>query len=121
MVEATSTLDPRHIPVLELSQDEIAEARQAIAAGTLPANFLELHEEAKARNVFGHDAQRDRHGNYIEQGIGAKGHETANHFTALKKAEAMGQELPGTYDKAVAEIWKRDPDRARKLRLPASR
>jgi hypothetical protein len=69
--------------------------------------------------VFGVDAQKDRHGNFIEQGLGAKGRETANHFNALKKAEAMGVELPGTYDRAIADIWKRNPDHAKKIGLPA--
>jgi hypothetical protein len=49
--------------------------------------------------------------------IGAKGHETANHFAALKKAEREGYESPGTYDAAVAEIWQRDPERAGKIGL----
>lgn len=53
-----------------------------------------------------------------EDGKGAKGNETANHFAALKRAEIAGHEFPGTYDAAVAEIWKRDPQRAEKIGLP---
>ena len=63
--------------------------------------------------VYGFDARQDRHGNWIEQGIGSKGHETINHFAALRKFE--GEE---SYRRAVAEIWKRDPSHAQKLGLP---
>jgi hypothetical protein len=113
----TSTIDPLSVPVLNLTGDEMDEIRNQIAAGLLPQDYLERHREAVARNVFGFDHKKDRHGNPIEQGIGAKGRENLNHFRALQKAEAMGMELPGTYDRAVAEIWKRDPDRARKIEL----
>jgi hypothetical protein len=51
-------------------------------------------------------------------GIGAKGHETANHFAALKKAESEGYEAPGTHTAAVAELWQRDPQRAERIGLP---
>jgi hypothetical protein len=44
---------------------------------------------------------------------------TANEArAALRKAEASGVELPGSYDKALADIWKRDPKRAAALHLP---
>jgi hypothetical protein len=115
----TTVIDPVRVPVINLSGDELEQIRADIAAGALPPDYLERYREAVARNVFGQDAVKDRHGNYIEQGLGAKGRETANHFNALKKAEAMGVELPGAYDKAVADIWKRDPERARKIGLPA--
>jgi hypothetical protein len=119
MVE--TVIDPFRPPVLNLTGEEIADIRVQIEAGLLPADFLARHREAVARNVFGFDAKQDRHGNWIEQGLGAKGHETANHFAALKKAESSGLELPGAYDRAVAEIWKRDPDRAKKIGLPAGK
>jgi hypothetical protein len=66
--------------------------------------------------VWGHDAKKDRHGNYIQQGSGAPGNESANHFFAIRKYE--GEEA---YRRAVAEIWKRDPERAKKLNLPQPR
>ena len=53
-----------------------------------------------------------------EQGHGAKGHETANHFAALRKREEQGLESSGSYDAAVAELWQRDPSRAERLGLP---
>jgi hypothetical protein len=109
--------DPIRVPTINLTGDELDAIKVEIAGGLLPPNYLELHKAAVAKNVFGHDAVKDRHGNYLEQGVGAKGHESANHFAALKKAEAMGIELPGTYDKAIAEIWKRDPERPPEARL----
>jgi hypothetical protein len=49
--------------------------------------------------------------------IGAKGHETRNHFEALARHEREGREPPGTYDAAVAELWERDPKRAMAIGL----
>ena len=92
------------------------------AMGLLPPGYYRSYLDAMARNVFGNDTVKNRDGSYQEQGIGAKGHETLNHYTSLKKAESMGLELPGTYDKAVAELWKRDPARAKAIGLmPPSR
>lgn len=50
--------------------------------------------------------------------IGDKGNETKQHFDALKHAERKGHEAPGTHEKAVAELWKRDPKRAAAIGLP---
>jgi len=96
--------------------EELDLMRAEIAAGKLPPDALERHFEAEARNVFGHDAKQDRKGNFIEQGIGAPGHETANHFVSILRYE--GKEA---YDKAVAELWKRNPKHAEALRLPKPR
>jgi hypothetical protein len=57
--------------------------------------------------------EKDRDGNYIQQGRGARGHETASHFASLRRWEGQA-----AYEKAVREIYGRDPDRARKLGLP---
>ena len=38
-------------------------------------------------NVFGAGFKRDRNGRPVEQGIGAPGNESVNHFLALEKAE----------------------------------
>jgi hypothetical protein len=67
-------------------------------------------------SVYGADAKKDRHGNFIPQGLGSPGHETINHFTSLRKYE--GEE---SYRRAVAEIWRRDPDHAKRLGLPQPR
>jgi hypothetical protein len=47
------------------------------------------HLIAEERAVFGADVKHDKHGNPIEQGIGARGHETANHFRALATDEGV--------------------------------
>jgi hypothetical protein len=118
MVQATSVIDPFKPSVLTLTGEEIEEIKRNIAAGTLPADYLQRCDEARALNVFGQDAKRDRNGKFLEQGIGAPGHETANHFAALKANEARGQELPGAYDKAVAAFWKSNPEAAQRFGLP---
>ena|ERR1700761_1302780 len=121
MVEMTSLIDPNKISVLNPTMDEREEIDRQIAAGDLPRNYWDLRKEATARFVFGHDAKKDSKGNFVEQGLGAPGNESANHFQALRKAEQMGLEPPGAYDKAVAACWKRTPDLARKLGLPGGK
>ncbi len=64
-------------------------------------------------SVYGVDAKRDSKGNFIPQGIGSPGHESGNHFAAILKYQGRD-----AYNAAVREIFKRDPDRARKLGLP---
>lgn len=73
----------------------------------------ELSLEAVDRAVYGFDAKKDRRGNFIPQGIGSPGHESGNHFASILRWQGKP-----AYDEAVAEIWKRDPQRAEKLRLP---
>jgi hypothetical protein len=83
-----------------------------------PENLTDeqIHERALLavdHAVYGWDAKRDKHGNWIEQGIGAKGRESGNHFAAIKRWQ--GEEA---YQTAVREIWRRDPVHAKKLGLP---
>jgi hypothetical protein len=92
----------RHIAWLRHTQPELPDEE-------MDRQALQKVDES----VYGVDAKRDRHGNFILQGIGSPGHETINHFTSLRKYE--GEE---SYRRAVAEIWKRDPDHAKKLGLP---
>jgi hypothetical protein len=75
--------------------------------------LIAIVREASARNVYGHDAKKDRNGEWIEQGVGSRGRESINHFNAIRRYE--GKEA---YDDAVREMWKRDPDRAKKIGLP---
>jgi len=63
--------------------------------------------------VFGHDAKKDKKGNYIPQGIGSPGRETSNHFAAIRRYE--GKEA---WEAAVREIQKRDPKKHAELNLP---
>jgi hypothetical protein len=108
-------IDPIRIPTITLSNEEIDEIKEGIKAGQLPADFLERHYDAVDANVFGIDAPKDRHGKRQEQGRGSRGHETLNHFLALRRAEAAGLELPGAYDRAIAAMWKDNPRRAEGL------
>jgi len=73
-------------------------------------------EKADRDNVYGINHKTDRHGNAIEQGIGSKGHENINHFNSILRYQ--GKEA---YDRAVREIVKRDPERAKKLGLELPR
>lgn len=65
--------------------------------------------------VFGHD-HKVVNGVPQEQGHGAKGPETLNHFNSIRRYESEE-----AYWAAVAEIHKRDPERAKKLGLPSPR
>lgn len=77
-----------------------------------PAELKEYHEQQRLI-VYGHDSHKDRHGTPLEQGLGAPGRETANHFQSILKYEG-----PTAYQAAISEIWKRDPKHAAKLGLP---
>lgn len=83
MVE--TVIDPIRMPTVTLSQSEMAEIEELMAAGQLPPDFLERYHVAVENNVFGHDHKKDRHGNPIEQGIGAPGNQTRNSINAFKK------------------------------------
>ncbi len=63
----------------------------------------EVVPELLKRNVFGEDYATDRQGNPVEQGFGAPGRHTPNHWAALRKAEQMGMEAPGTTERLMRE------------------
>ena len=107
--------------VVTLTGEELAEMETLIAAGKLPPTAIKDYEEDVARKVFGHDAKKDAKGDYIEQGLGSKGHETANHFATILRHEQLGLEPSGAHQAELMEIWKRDPKRAEALRLPRPR
>jgi len=107
--------------VVTLTQEELDEMTALVAKGELPPSAIKDYEEDVARNVFGLDAKKDARGNFIEQGLGSKGHETANHFATILRHEQLGLEAPGSHQAALMEIWKRDPKRAEALRLPRPR
>lgn len=98
---------------VHLTEGEINELQALIDQGELPKTAIKDHFEAEARNVYGFDAKRDRKGNWIEQGIGSKGRETANHFSSIRRYQ--GKEV---WEECVREIWKRDPKRAKAIGLP---
>jgi hypothetical protein len=53
----------------------------------MSAEERKAHFEAEARNIFGHDFKRDRHGKPIEQGLGSPQQPTRQHINALRAAE----------------------------------
>jgi hypothetical protein len=77
------------------------------------AELDRLALEAVEDGVWGHDAPRNRDGTRQQQGVGSPGHETANHFQAIRRY--CGEEA---WKEAVREIQKRDPERHAKLGLP---
>lgn len=70
------------------------------------------HLAAEEVTTFGTGFKRDRDGAPIEQGIGSPGRETKNHLQSIRRYE--GEEA---YAKVVADIKRRDPERAKKLGL----
>jgi hypothetical protein len=70
------------------------------------------------RRYPGHDHKVDKAGNPIQQGIGSENNPSVNHLSSLKKRESLGQERPGTYEKALADTWARHPDWCAKANLP---
>ena len=92
--------------------EELDEMLQQINEGKLPKDAVKKYLAAEQATVFGVDHKVVK-GVPQEQGIGAPGHETINHFNSLRKYE--GEDA---YQAAVADLWKRDPKHAKKLGLP---
>jgi hypothetical protein len=57
-------------------------------------------------------------GQPIQTGLGSDITPSINHFMSLKKAELRGQERPGSYERALAAIWKSNPSWCQKANLP---
>jgi hypothetical protein len=55
----------------------------------MPPEQRAIYDEEQRKIVSGHDYKKDANGNPVEQGIGAPGHETVNHYAALAKAEGQ--------------------------------
>lgn len=73
------------------------------------------HLAAEEKIVFGHDIEKKK-GHPVEKGVGSAGRENGNHFNGIRKYE--GEEA---YQGALEEIWRRDPDHAKKLGLQKPR
>jgi hypothetical protein len=71
-----------------------------------------IGKRADALNCFGFDAKQVN-GVWQEQGIGSPGHESTNHFQSIRRYEGQA-----AFDRAVREIYRRDPKRAAALGLP---
>jgi hypothetical protein len=94
--------------------EEIGRGKSAVYDAAREAGAsVEQALEVEARNVYGENAKQDRNGNWIEQGIGSKGNESIGHYQSIRKFEG---EI--SYQRALKEIWSRDPNHARKLGLP---
>lgn len=92
---------------------EIAAMQDLIDRGELPRDAIKKHFDDEDAAVYGFDAKKDRKGKRQQQGIGAPGHETGNHFAAIRRYE--GEEA---YREAVMDLWKRNPKGAERLGLP---
>jgi hypothetical protein len=92
-------------------RDAVNKAR--IAADVSDADLDRLGLAANETAVWGFDYKTDRQGRPIQQGVGSPGHETGNHFAAIRRWEGQA-----AWEAAVREIWARDPKRAEALRLP---
>jgi DNA repair protein RadD len=81
--------------VLARPTKQIGLFRQMAGRGLRPApdeltpDEQKAHRAAEELNVFGVGFRRDKGGRPIEQGIGAPGNESENHFLALAKAETQ--------------------------------
>ncbi len=80
------------------------------------AHLLDEEKTVFGRTVTNAPANKKIKGVPQEVGIGAPGNETFNHFRSILKNE--GDEA---YQDALAEIWKRDPDHAKKIGIPKPR
>lgn len=75
--------------------------------------FVEEEMTVFGRTKAGEPAFKKVKGQPVEMGIGSPGRETNNHFAGILKYEG-----PEAHQEALAEIWKRAPDHAKKLNLP---
>jgi hypothetical protein len=79
----------------------------------------EIADEANRVATFGVGYLVDKKtGQPIQTGVGSANTPSINHFASLKKAELRGQERPGSYEKALADIWKKNPDWCQRANLP---
>lgn len=73
---------------------------------------LKAHAKAEEATVFGAGHRKTVKGKPLEQGIGAPGHETQNHWDAMRLREQAGKEPPGTTDRLMAEAAARKKTKA---------
>lgn len=70
--------------MVTLTPMELQEIQQRIDQGELPKTTIKDHFDQEAKNVFGQDARKTRHG-YVEQGIGSPQNQTRNSVEAYRK------------------------------------
>lgn len=76
------------------------------------ATLTAIANDAQDAAVFGADAPKGRDGKRIQQGIGSKGHETANHFFGIRRWEGEAK-----YQAAIRKMWRDNPERAKLIGL----
>jgi hypothetical protein len=59
---------------------------------SLTPEELKQHLAAEEKIVFGHNFERDRKGQPVEQGIGAPGRRSENHYRSIAKNEGPEDE-----------------------------
>lgn len=100
-----SVIDPIRVPTITLSQAEMEEIEQLMAAGALAPDFLDRYHEAVEKNVFGFDHKKDEQGNPVEQGIGSAANQTANSINAyIKYAKYEPGYVKEEYEKSLARM-----------------
>jgi hypothetical protein len=86
----------------------------AIDHGLPPPSEAELQkigDEANRQAVFGFDYKVDRHGNPIQQGIGAWPHNvTLNHLSSIRRYEGQA-----SYERVLKKLWKEAPEVAKRI------
>jgi hypothetical protein len=103
-----------HSAVYDLAvQKAVRDAQDAGRPVPSESELDAIGKRADALNVYGYDAKQRSDGTWQEQGIGSPGHESTNHFQSIRRYESQA-----AYDRAVREIYRRDPKRAAALGLP---
>jgi len=84
------------------------EAKRPLDEATLD----KIATEAEGRSVYGHDAKKDRNGNFIPQGVGSDANPSLNHFAAIRRYEGEAK-----YQAAIRKMWKENPEGAKRIGL----
>jgi hypothetical protein len=116
--------DAVRIPTISLTRAEIDQAYDEMAMGNLPADYIDRHFEELEKNIWGADAKKDRHGHYIEQGLGSAFSQTRNSIEAYqarcssepdfeKHLARMESELVASDARRKAEAEKKGPSTRR--------
>ena len=104
---------PKWTMGLHKTPGELAEYQALADQGELPKDIVKQVLDAEDAAVHGHDAKKDKKGKRMQQGIGAPGHESGNHFASILRYEGRP-----AYEAAVYELQIRDPKRHALLGLP---
>jgi hypothetical protein len=79
----------------------------------------EIADEANRVATFGVGYAVDKKtGLPVQGGVGSDLNPSINHFASLKKRELQGHERPGSYERALSDIWKKNPEWCRRADLP---